>query len=200
MRKILGTRDQYYDQTNDASVYLFDDYFNKKKMIACGPNAYVMGLDIAGWPLDIFTPEEQASDGVLMVLHNPFNLKRIIDRRSDISYDNYPPNEVPQAYDVVSDILYPGKNASEFIWGFDADIMTKSIDAGKPMMVSGEFPAGGHYVLIVGYDTIRNTIIFNDPYKIQWSDKNGYNREEKFMTFYNRMTYKCRNEFNKKVA
>ena len=55
-------------------------------------------------------------------------------------------------------------------------------------------------MLIVGYDTTRNTIIFNDPYKIQWSDKNGYNREEKFMTFYNRMTYKCRNEFNKKVA
>ena len=145
MRKILGTRDQYYDQTNDASVYLFDDYFNKKKMIACGPNAYVMGLDIAGWPLDIFTPGEQVSDGVLMVLHNPFNLAAFKARRP-LDYDTYPPNEVPQAYDVVSEILYPGQNASKFVDGFDADIMTKSIDAGKPMMVSGEFPAGGHYV------------------------------------------------------
>ena len=173
MKKILGTRDQYYDQTNNAQVYLFDDYFKKKKMISCGPETFAMGLDNREWPMDVFTPGEQPGDSILMIAHNPFNLPKFKDVR-DIDYDLYPPNEVPQLYPVISKIIYNRDDVCEFRWGLTFDIIRDKIENDTCLMVSGSFPCGGHYVLIVGYD--GDKIIFNDPYPPQWPDKNGYNR------------------------
>lgn len=173
MKKVLGSRDQYYSQLNDAQYYLFADYYNRPKSISCGPNSFVMGLDICGWPMDVFTPGEQASDSVVMIAHNPYNLKRFKKAR-DIDYDAYPPNEVPQIYPVIAEIIYVRDDICSFKWGLNIDIVKSRIDQGIPVMVSGSFPCGGHYVLIVGYD--GDNLIFNDPYPIQWDDKNGYNR------------------------
>lgn len=176
MRKILGTKKQYYIQTNNAQVELFKDYFGQKKYIACGPTAVVMCLDIAGWPMEVFTPGEQPEDSILMIAHNPNNLKKIKERR-ELDYDKYPPNEVPQVYEVVCEIIYGVKNVCKLGWGLTYTIIKNNILQGKPMVICGKFPAGGHYVSCVGFDDEKGVIIYNDPYPDQWQDKKGYNRE-----------------------
>jgi len=193
MKKILGDKTKYYDQSNNAQVELFKDYFNKTKMIACGPTSFAMGLDIAGWPMDIFTPGEQPEDSILMIAHNPYNLNLFKEKR-DLDYDKYPPNEVSQIYDVVAKILYNSDNVCKFKWGLTWSIIKENIINNIPMMIAGNFPAGGHYVLIVGFDDSKKTIIFNDPYKYQWRDKNGYNREMD-LNFLNDKISKYRIEF-----
>lgn len=200
MRKILGSRKKYYSQTNNAQVELFGDYFNNRKMIACGPTSAAMGFDIAGWPMQIFTPGEQPEDSILMIAHNPKNLE-LLKKRRNINYNKFPPNEVPQIYDVIGELLYReyiGSNkrikACQFRWNLDFDIIKNNINNGIPMMICGDFPCGGHYVLIVGYDDDRNVIIFNDPYPLQWSNKNGYNREMK-INFLRKNIHKWRIDF-----
>lgn len=176
MRKIIGNKTQYYIQTNNAQVELFKDYFDKEKNIACGPTCAAMGFDIARWPMNIFTPGVQPEDSILMMVHNPANLKKIKERRN-LNYDRFPPNEVPQVYDIVGELLYGKWKACKFAWGLSFEIIKKNIDKNICMMISGKFPAGGHYVLIVGYDEEKKIVIFNDPYPPQWEDKQGYNRE-----------------------
>jgi hypothetical protein len=175
MRKILGTRDEYYVQTNNAQVYLFQDYFKVTRAIACGPTAAVMCADIAGWPMDLFTPGEQPEDSLLMVLHNPKHLP-VYQEARDLDYNVYPPNEIPQCYPPALKIIY-GKDVCRFSYGLTPQIVKDNIDLGICMMISGTFPSGGHYVSLVGYDDVKQTFIFNDPYPNQWEDKNGYNRE-----------------------
>ena len=189
MRKILGTQKKYYTQKNNAQVYLFDDYVflplkklakqstgerrdvinsiikHLNKYIACGPTSWVMGVDICGWPMDIFTSHVQPEDTVLMLVHNKNNLEKIKDRRN-INYDNWPPNEVPQVYDVVGKLLYKTDRVCEFKGGFTYEIARKNIMAGITMMVS----IPGHYILVVGFDDLKKVLICNDPYA-------GYNIE-----------------------
>ena len=173
MKKVLGTPNQYYSQSNNAQVYLFKDYFNSGINIACGPTVFAMALDICLWPLVVFAPGIQPEDSILMIMHNPFNLDTFRNVR-DIDYDLYPPNEVPQLYPVVAHMLYNNVNVCKFKWGVSFDMIKYCIDNDMTVMCSGNFPAGGHYVLFVGYED--DTLIFNDPYKEQWEDKNGYNR------------------------
>lgn len=187
MRKILGSRDQYYDQTNNAQVDLFNDYFHKTRIIACGPTMCAMGFDVSGWPMSVFTPGVQPEDSILMMLHNRFNLE-LLKKTRNIDYDKYPPNEVPQVYDVVGEILYGKYKANKFEWHLNFDIIKKNIDNDICMGIHGDFPCGGHYVLIVGYDDEKNVIIFNDPYPPQWKDYNGYNREMTMNFFYDNIS------------
>lgn len=177
----MGKKNQYYIQTNNAQVELFRDYFKQKKFIACGPTAVAMCLDIAGWPMDVFTPGEQPEDSILMIAHNPQNLKKLMKRRN-IDYDKFPPNEVPQVYEVVTRAIF-GKSACRLRWGLSFDDVKKNILADKPMVLCGKFPTGGHYVSAVGFDDEKKVIIYNDPYPDQWPDKKGYNREMD-MTFF----------------
>jgi hypothetical protein len=176
MRKILGLKNKYKSQVETAQVELFKDYFHNGKMIECGPVSAAMGFDIAGWPIDVFTSGEQPGDSILMMVHNPDNLKKIKERRN-INYDAFPPNEVPQVYDIVGELLYGKYKACKFEWGLSFEIIKKNINKNICMMISGPFPAGSHYVLAVGYDDEKKVIIYNDPYPPQWPDKNGYNRE-----------------------
>lgn len=176
MRKILGSEDKYYLQTNNAQVELFKDYFGKGKIIACGPTCAAMGFDIARWPMDVFTPGEQPEDSILMIVHNPANLAKIKARRN-IDYDKMPPNEVPQVYDIVGQLLYNTNKACQFHFGLSFDLIKQNITKGIVMMIGGKFPCGGHYVLVVGFDEEQEKIIINDPYPLQWPDKKGYNRE-----------------------
>jgi hypothetical protein len=173
MKKILGNPNQYYTQTNNAQVHLFEDYFQKKKMISCGPTVLAMALDISAWTLDVFANGEQPEDSILMILHNPANLE-LFKKIRDIDYDIYPPNEVPQLYPAVTEMIYQDKNVCHFKWGLTLDMCKYLIDNDICVMISGDFPAGGHFVLIVGYED--NELIFNDPYNLQWPDNNGYNR------------------------
>lgn len=175
MRKILGNKIQYYVQTNNAQVELFKDYFKKGLPIACGPTVAAMGFDISGCPMDVFTPGEQPEDSILMVANNPKNLDKLRQVR-DIDYDMYPPHEVPQIYNIIGQLIYD-KEVCRFEWGLDFDIIKSNIKNQTVMMICGKFPAGGHYVLVVGFDDEKRKIIYNDPYPDQWPDKNGYNRE-----------------------
>ncbi len=192
MRKILGTKKQLYTQENNAQVYLFDDYFGKKKYIACAPTICAMGFDIAGRPMNVFTSGVQPEDSILMMLHNPSNLKALKEIR-DLDYDKYPPNEVPQVYDFVGRILY-GVEACRFEWGLTFDIIKVNIDNRIPMMILVEFDTGGHYDLVVGYDDLEKKIIYNDPYPRRWIDKNGYNREMD-LAYFNKKVKKWRVDF-----
>lgn len=195
MRKVLGTEAEYYVQTNNAQVKLFQDYFDKTIMIACGPTCAAMGFDIAGWPMDVYTHGEQPEDSILMIAHNPKNLAKIKERRS-LNYDEWPPNEVPQVYDVIGELIYGTDKACKFAWGLSFETVKTNILQGIPMMVaSSKFPCGNpHYVLIVGFDDDKNVIIFNDPYPVQWPDKEGRNREMD-MDFFNEKVAKWRVDF-----
>ena len=172
-KKILGTRDQYYIQTNDGSVALFKDYFQKSKMIACGPNSAVMCADIAGWPQDVWTLHVQASDVLLMLFENPNNLNMWKAIRN-LNYDVYPPNEVPQLYPKALELVY-GKDVCQFVeGGLSLDVIKAAVDEGRPLQICGKFPCGGHYVSCVGYD--GDKVVINDPYPANWGG-NGYNHK-----------------------
>lgn len=175
MKKIIGTKAQYYDQTNNGQVELFKDYFGKKKFIACGPETAAAGWDIAGWPMDVFTPGEQPGDAILMVAHNPKNLA-LFEERRDLDYDKYPPNEVPQIYEVMGHLIFGSAKTCRFLWDLNYNLIRNNIINDRPVMICGEFPSGGHYVLAVGFDDEKRVIIYNDPFPVQWPDNNGYNR------------------------
>lgn len=192
MKKIIGTKKQYYTQENNAQVYLFDDYFKKKKYIACGPETCAMGFDIAGCDMDVFTQGEQPGDSILMILHNPMNLSELKKVRK-LDYDKYPPNEVPQLYEWVGQKLY-NKKACEFKWGLDFNTIKNNINNNVPMMILINFKTGGHFVLIVGYDDTKKVIIYNDPYPKRWEDKIGYNRKMD-LDFFNKNVSGWRTDF-----
>lgn len=191
MRKVLGTRDQYYIQSDNAQVELFKDYFGDGKMIAC-PTCAAMGFDISGRPMDVFTPGEQPEDSILMIAYNPANLAKIKER-GDFN-DNTILNEIPQVYDVVGELLYGTGGACRFVEELSFEIIKKNIKDGIPMMAGCEFPHGPHYILIVGFDDDKNTIIYNDPNPENWPDKEGYNREMD-MEFFNEKIVKSRVDF-----
>lgn len=173
MKIILGSKDQYYSQTNNAQVDLMRDYFQKRKYIACGPTSFVAGLDIAGWEMSIFTPGVQPEDSVIMLMHNPAHLGYWQSIR-DLDYDKHPPNEIPQLYPGVAKILYKRDDVCKFSFGLTMAHIKNLIENGCPVMVHGKFSFGNHYVLIVGYD--NDNLIYNDPYPYGYPDKKGYNR------------------------
>lgn len=174
MRKILGTRDQYYDQTNNALAKYAEDYHDITKYISCGPESAAMGFDIAGWDMEkYFTKGVQPGDSIAMCMFNPFNQKYFgKDARKR-------PNEWASNYPSMSKIIFE-KQACSISWSLSFDIITLAIKQECPVMVCGNFPCGGHYVLVVGFDTEKRTLIINDPYRYQWKDEIGYNRELKW--------------------
>lgn len=175
MRKVID-RGIYYSQENNAQVKLFERYFGSGRAIACGPTCAAMAFHITRWPMDVFTPGVQPEDSILMMVHNPHNMDKLKARR-DIDYDKFPPGEVPQVYDVVGEMLYSTDKACRFKWGLDFETIKSNINRQVVMMICGNFPAGGHYVLVVGYDDDDETIIYNDPYGKQWMDGVGQRRE-----------------------
>lgn len=170
---ILGRSDQYHVQTNDGSVELFERYVKTPKYVSCGPTMAAMNFDIAGQDMGIFTPGEQASDAILMVLNNPNHLA-IWKSVRDIDYGKYAANEIPQLYPEMSRIIF-GKKAVHFSWGITWEKIVGAINYHNPIGVSGRFPLGGHYVSVVGYisnkDPKHRKIIFNDPYPKHWAGK-----------------------------
>ncbi len=162
--KILGNQNQYYDQTNDASIDLIKQYTGKREVIACGPNMAAMNCDIAGCNMGIFTPGEQASDAILNVFHNPFNAQNW-KRIRDIDYDKYSENEVPQLYPQMTRIIW-GEEKCLFAWGITRQAITTAINADAPIGVAVKMEFGGHYISIVGYKEDQGNfwIIYNDPY------------------------------------
>ena len=157
------------------SIKLFESYFGRKNPIACGPECAAMGFDIAGWNMNIFTPGEQPGDSILMIFHNPHNLK-LFEQKRKLDYSKFPPNEVPQCYEILGNILYK-ESVCKFSFGLSFEEIKDNIMQENPVMICGNFPAGGHYVLAVGFDDSNLKIIYNDPYPPQWKDGVGYNRE-----------------------
>lgn len=173
---VLGSRDQYYIQTNNASAYLIRAYMGRIRFIACGPESAAMGFDIAGRDMSIFTPGEQPGDAIINIFHDPKHLPAYIDVRGDRKfYEKYSPNEIPQIYPAMGKIIF-GKDVASFEWGNTYSQVRESIQKKSPVMLCGNFPCGGHYVLCVGYNDKREELIYNDPYPKQWADKNGFRR------------------------
>jgi hypothetical protein len=172
-RVILGRNDQYHIQTNDGSVELFERYTGRKKMVSCGPTMAAMNFDIARQDMSVFTPGEQASDSIMMVMHNPNHLG-IWKSVRDIDYSQYSPNEVPQLYPELSRIIF-GVKACHFSWGITWEKIKGAINWLNPVGVAGEFPMGGHYISVVGYiegkTNADRTVIINDPYPTHWIGK-----------------------------
>jgi hypothetical protein len=184
MTKILGKGIQY-SQRNNAQVYLFQDYVHgvledmkekkeisqeifsiiRKKIflyIACGPTAIAMGLHIGGWSMNVFTKGVQPEDSILMMCHNPNNLK-LLKARRPLGYetDKWAPNEIPQIYDVISDILYgPNAGACRYKSGCNVDIIRENIIKETTMMVA----SGPHYILLTGFSDEKKKIYFKDPF------------------------------------
>lgn len=174
--KVLGSGNQYYIQTNNASAYLLRAYMGRIRFIACGPESAAMGFDIAGQDMSIFTPGEQPGDAIINIFHDPKHLPKYKAARGDDTfYKKYSANEIPQIYPAMSEIIF-GEKVCSFHWGNTFEQIKESIDTGSPVMLCGRFPCGGHYVLAVGYDEKTGDIIFNDPYPRQWPDKKGYRR------------------------
>jgi hypothetical protein len=176
--KILSKRQNYNDQTNDATVEWGRRYFGKNKMVACGMNALSEGLEISEWPMDK-APGAQFSDYLMMIFNNPHN-EGYFEKIRHLDFEKYPPNEVPQLFPAATKLIY-GKEACSFHWDLSFQKIIASINSGRPIIACGKFPAGGHYVLVVGYD--ENKIIFDDPYWPQWDDKNGFNRKMNWEDF-----------------
>ena len=172
----IGNRDQYYIQTNNASAHFIRAYTGRIRFVACGPESAAMGFDIAGQDMNVFTPGEQPGDAIINIFHDPNHLPRFIQTRGDRKfYRSYSPNEVPQIYPDMAKIIF-GKKVCSFEWGNTYEQIRAHINMGEPVMLCGNFPCGGHYVLAVGYDDLKQDIIFNDPYPKQWKDNNGFRR------------------------
>lgn len=189
MTKNVG-KDITYSQRNNAQKYLFEDYVHgvlrrmkenkeiteevynivRKKLflyIACGPTCIAMGLHIGGWNMKVFTPGVQPEDSILMMCHNPSNYKAFKKRRIlDYGGDVWAPNEIPQVYDVISDILY-GPDAAACRWrgGCNVNIIRENIMKDTTMMVATK----AHYILLTGFSDEKKKIYFKDPF---------YNRTE----------------------
>lgn len=174
-----------YSQKNNAQRFLFEDYVHgvikrmrdtgeitqgiynrvRKKLflyIACGPTCIAMGLHIGGWNMKIFTPGEQPEDAILMMTHNPWNFDAFKKRRNlDYGGDIWAPNEIPQVYDVISDILYgPDTAACRYRNGCNVEIIRENIIKDTTMMVA----SGAHYILLTGFSDERKKIYFKDPF------------------------------------
>lgn len=179
-----------YSQKNNAQVYLFKDYVHgilhrmlkknqisqaiydliRKKLflfIACGPTSIAMGLHICGWPMNVFTKGVQPEDSILMMCHNPNNFDAFKKRRNlDYGGDIWASNEIPQVYDVISDILYgPDAAACRYRNGCNVNIIRENIMKGTTMMVA----SGAHYILLTGFSDEKKKVYFKDPF---------YNRSE----------------------
>ena len=159
MKKIIG-KDIYYSQKNNAQVILGELYYKSKKFIACGPTSFVDGIHSCGWPMNIFTPGEQPDDSILMIFLNPNHLERFKQKRN-LNYKEWAPNEIPQLYEVVGEILYKRKDVCKFEGKLNFEIIKNNIDKGICMQIA--FP--GHFCIIKGYDEEKGIIIYNDPYR-----------------------------------
>jgi hypothetical protein len=198
-RKVLGVFADYCIQTNNAAVKFGERYYSydsnkdgKKekniKYVSCGPESAAMGLYVSGKVKHVETccgltldiPGVQLGDTIMMGFHNPSNEPMFTARRP-MDFSIYPPNEVPQYYDVLLNKMLGLKesdSACKFQYGLTFETIQFHISNNRPMMLCGAFPCGGHYVLCVGYDNRKTiNVVINDPYPKQWKDEKGYNIE-----------------------
>lgn len=175
MKKLLGNKSQYNDQTNDALVEFTKDYTDKKKIVSCFCNSFADALETGHYP-NVFTPGAQIPDILMMIMHNNKNLKLFLEAR-DINTDEYPPNEIPQFYPVLADILFgKGNHNITFGWGLSYGTIRQHILENAVVIGGGKFPCGGHIVPFKGFNDDRHTLNYNDSYPANYANRKGYNR------------------------
>lgn len=177
----LGTRADYADQTNDASVnYSAVTTNGKPKYITCFPNAVEMCLDITKQTPKIGIKGVQTADIIVMAMMNPHNKEMLLKVRN-LDHRAFPPYTVPQYYPAMLELL-SGDKVCAYKMGVTWDVVKANIDKGQPMVICVGYPVGDHCITINGYDPDPGNpkISICDPYPLNYPDGNGYNRDYNF--------------------
>lgn len=181
--KFWNDREHYYTQENNPT-----EEYNRlvglgHVLETCGPSACVGAIASMGHSVEIQCPGEfrPQPEAVLMDYFNdPRNAEKL-RRVRDLKGLKIPMNRVPQYYPVAVWDVFRVK--AHFKLGVSWRVITASLDLGYAVQICLKQPS--HYVSVVAYtpDVIEHGecvsqghLLFNDPWRGRFADKNGFNR------------------------
>ena len=169
--------DAYYIQSNNAVERALSRYGAKDSAVTCRPSAAVNCIASMGIHVQCYTPagwNPQPEDVLTLWFHDKRNWEKLKDIRSgtDPQRTIYSPHEVPQYYPLAVKEVF-GVDA-EFQWLHDFDDMADRVVSGQAVQITEKDP--GHFIAVVAYDSDLDELIINDPYPVNYTDFNGFNR------------------------
>lgn len=170
---ILGTKENFHNQLNDASAKILKAYSAKETVVNCFWNACGMALEITKWINSAYPLWKiiQWPDYALSVQYNPKHLHILenVDIKND--EDSFkgchvrPLNQFPEyGKEIINRVLFnssvafysKNENAVQF------DIIKQHIVNKNPVVTSSHL-YGGHFICFHGYD--GDKLIYSDSAK-----------------------------------
>ena len=174
--KRWNDRDTLYIQTNNAVEEALNRYDSGESAVTCGPTAAVNCLAAMGIDVEVQTPggwRLQPEDALMLWFHDRRQWEKLREIRGATDPANTPfsPNEIPQYYgEAISQVF---GYAARFKWIKDFDQVADHVFKGRAVQVSKK---KGHYIAVVAYDSDLDELIINDPYPVDYTNHNGFNR------------------------
>lgn len=162
MEEFVGTlywadASKYYKQNNNPIEKW------SKKLVSCGPSAAINCLAAMGLlPVARKTGEyeHQPEQDLFDAMNDEKNQPLLYRVRGDEDAKKYPANEIPQFYPPILKMLY--NIDAEFVWTHDWSYITEELKRKRAVMLCLEKP--GHFIAAVAYNTVKDLIIYRDPY------------------------------------
>lgn len=172
--KRWNNRACYYVQTNNPTEELLKKR-GGNNLLSCGPSAAVTCIAAMGRSVRIDCPgvfQPQPEEVLMDYFHDPRNYGKLEQVRAETPPDSWFGNEIPQFYPTaVQDVF--GVSA-RFEWNTRIDLLRRYMNMGKAVQLCLKNP--GHYIAVVAYDSIKQELIYNDPWPGRFTDRDGFNR------------------------
>lgn len=176
-----GAPGTYYTQNNNGVEQILVKANAKAKFVSCGPESIANLLACMGILREIKLPGGgilQPGDAMAIWANDPANYDAMLKYRQDTDPKIYLGNTVPQWYEAIVPAVMGVQ--CRFSWGCNFERIKTAIQAGLGVMLCLKNP--GHFIAVVGVDTDKKTVIYNDPWpQNQWpksmAGKPGEGRE-----------------------
>lgn len=180
----------YYRQENNPTEQILRKQGAENWLVSCGPTAAVSIVHATGREVDCLTPggwKPQPEEILTGYFNDPSNSEKLKSIRN-LDPQNWLGNTVPQWYEAaIYDVF--GISA-RFYWGLVFHDLEICIHKNIGILACLKNP--GHYVAIVGFDSDKKTVIYNDPWEGNfWPEslkgRPGFNRELPWNEFSNNL-------------